>query len=137
MLLLNCFLDKTLSSMQTYWLQTSSLTACQHKHICTHKRDAKYASGMNVSYLKLFEKKYSFGFEVSENSHDLLLCFKSIMSYSDAHSYHFECKSQRIFFQNSILMTLTSLRECETCQKLLIFLWTCTGCHLFDIIIFV
>ena len=84
--------------MQTYWLQTPSLTACQHKHICTHEMDAKYASGMNVSYLKLFEKKYSFGFEVSENSHDLLLCFKSIMSYSDAHSYHFECKSQRIFF---------------------------------------
>ena len=123
--------------MQTYWLQIPSLTTRQSKYICTHEVDARWASDMDVSYLKLFEKKYSFGFEVSEESHDLLLCFKSIMSYSDAHSYHFECKSQRIFFQNSILMTLTSLRECETCQKLLIFLCTCTGCHIFDFIIFV
>ena len=67
--------------MQTYWLQISSLTAgqCEYilKHICTHEMDAKYASGMNVSYLQLFEKKYSFDFEVSGNSHDLLY-FKSI-----------------------------------------------------------
>ena len=66
--------------MQTYWLQNSSLTACQHKHICTHEMDAKYASGMNVSYLKSFEKKYSFNFEVSGNSHDLPLYFKSIVT---------------------------------------------------------
>ena len=46
--------------------------------------NAKYASGMKVSYLKLFEKKYSFGFEVSEGSHDLLLCFKSIWRHETA-----------------------------------------------------
>ena len=70
--------------MQTYWLQNSSLTACQHKHICTHEMDAKYASGMNVSYLKSFEKKYSFDFEVSGNSHDLPLYFKSIWRHETA-----------------------------------------------------
>ena len=59
--------------MQTYWLQIPSLTTRQSKYICTHEIDAKRASGMNVSYLKLFEKKYSFDFEVSGNSHDLLL----------------------------------------------------------------
>ena len=70
--LLNCFLDKTLSLMQTYWLQNSSLTtqkllvdASTFKHICTHEMNAKYASGIYVFYLKLFEKKYSFDFEVS------------------------------------------------------------------------
>ena len=30
------------------------------------KMDAKDASGMDVSYLKSFEKKYSFDFEVSK-----------------------------------------------------------------------
>ena len=39
---------------------------------------------MNVSYLKSFEKKYSFDFEVSENSHDLLLCFKSIVPFEES-----------------------------------------------------
>ena len=37
------------------------------------KMDAKDASGMDVSYLKSFEKKYSFIFEVSKSSHDLPL----------------------------------------------------------------
>ena len=70
---LNGFLDKTLSLLQTCRLQNSSLTtrkllvdASTFKYIGTHEMDAKYASGMNVSYLKSFEKKYSFGFEVSE-----------------------------------------------------------------------
>ena len=61
--------------MQTYWLQIPPLDySSKSKYICTHEIDATKASGMNVSYLKLFEKKYSFDFEVSENSHDLLLC---------------------------------------------------------------
>ena len=46
--------------------------------------DAKYVSGMNVSYLKSFEKKYSFNFEVSGNSHDLPLYFKSIWRHETA-----------------------------------------------------
>ena len=70
--------------MQTYWLQTSSLTACQCKHICTHEMDTKDASGMNVSYLKSFEKKYSLDFEVSGESHDLPLYFESIWRHETA-----------------------------------------------------
>ena len=46
--------------------QKLPVDASKIEHICTHEMDAKYASGMNVSYLKSFEKKYSFDFEVSE-----------------------------------------------------------------------
>ena len=46
--------------------------------------DAKYASGMNVSYLKSFEKKYSLDFEVSGYSHDLPLYLKSIWRHETA-----------------------------------------------------
>ena len=60
--------------MQTYWLQIPSLTTRQSKYICTHEIDATKASDMNVSYLKLFEKKDSFDFEVFGYSYDLLLC---------------------------------------------------------------
>ena len=73
------FLIKRYHQCRLIGSRNSSLTACRHKHICTHEMDAKYASGMNVSYLKSFEKKYSLDFEVSGCSHGLPLYFESIL----------------------------------------------------------
>ena len=71
---LNCFSDKTLSLGQTRSLQKIPLRRLKNYLLMQGelnifvrmKMDAKDASGMDVSYLKSFEKKYSFDFEVSK-----------------------------------------------------------------------